>query len=105
MESIHYTKADKDAFISKLMGQTPLLEVRDVFPAAWEGMKEWGTDAYRDQFMKYYPAPLRYLMVHYFIPDYHTSIKPKRDAPFLDTKPVLTRKRCCGIFFCCRCII
>mmetsp|Transcript_17074 Transcript_17074/g.34376 ORF Transcript_17074/g.34376 Transcript_17074/m.34376 type:complete len:284 (+) Transcript_17074:67-918(+) len=105
LEREHYTKADEEMVVKKIIARAPFSELREVFPAILEGISEWGTEAYRDDLLRQLPAPLRYLMLHYFVPDYESSIKPKRDAPFLDAKPTLTRKRCCGIFFCCACII
>jgi hypothetical protein len=40
----------------------------------------------------------------YYVPDFETSIKPKRDAPFLVEEPILSRKKCFGLSFCIPCI-
>jgi hypothetical protein len=103
----HYTKADEDAMVQKMLASHPFSELRDVFPAVLEGIDEWATPEYKKEFLSAMPGLLVYLVNNYFVPDYGTYIAPKRDAPFFDrgNKPILTKKNCLGVFFCCKCII
>lgn len=105
LERSHFTKEEEDKIVQKIVGKAPFSELREVFPAVFESMNDIAKPAYVEEFMGNLPGPLRYMMNNYFIPDYATSIKPKRDAPLHDTKPTLARKGCCGISFCCACIL
>lgn len=101
----YFTEEDeKREVMDKMMKNISLKQLRILFPPALDTMEVWASPEYMKEFMKKLPGPFVSLAENYWRPDFETSIKPKRDAPFLDTKPTLTRKGCCGISFCFKCI-
>jgi hypothetical protein len=102
---VNFTEEEEKVVTDRIMQTMGLPVLRDVFPSVLIAMNSWATPAYVDNLMKEIPGPMRHLVKNYFIPDFETSIKPKRDAPLLETKPILRRKGCCGISFCFPCIL
>ena len=100
----HFTKKDEDEIMKVLIRHAKYSELRDVFPIVLEATKEWGKPEYVEDFRNVVPSPLIYMANTYYVPDYESYLKPKRDAPLFDTKPHLSRKGCCGINFCFPCI-
>ena len=102
----HFTEDEERKLVEKIGRQEANLKLlRKVFPAVMESFNTWGTRELRDDFEKKFPGLLRHLATKYWYPDYETSVRPKRDAPFLDTEPLLTRVGCCGFSFCFPCIL
>lgn len=103
---LHFTEEEEGKLVEKIGRQEASLKVlRNMFPAIMESMKEWGTPALRDDFEKKFPGLLRHLSNKYWNPDYETWVRPKRDAPLLQTEPFLTRVGCFGFSFCFPCIL
>jgi hypothetical protein len=101
----NFTEEEEKVITEKIMQSVALPALRDVFPPILIAMNSWSTPAYVDNLMNDIPGPIRYLINNYYVPDFETSVKPKRDAPLLETKPSLRRKGCCGISFCFPCIL
>ena len=102
----YFTEQDeKREVMDKMMKTVSLKQLRFMFPPALDTMEIWASNEYVLEFRKKLPGPLVSLADNYWRPDFDTSIKPKRDAPFLEgTKPTLTLKGCCGISICFKCI-
>jgi hypothetical protein len=101
----HFTEAEETAIVEKILQSYSLGDTRNAIPFLVTDMRVWATPEYVEGFIGSMPGPLQSLLKNYWIPDFETSIKPKRDAPFLDTEPKLTKKGCCGISFCFPCIL
>jgi hypothetical protein len=101
----HFTEADEKKVTEKILRKAGLGEMRCMRPSIMSGVNVWGTPAYTEKIPQQIPPPLLYVANNYFVPDHQTCIKPKRDAPLLETKPHSSRKACFGISLCFPCII
>jgi hemerythrin-like domain-containing protein len=101
----NFTEADEKKVTEKILRKAGLGEMRCMFPSILSAVNEWGTPAYAEKLKQQVPPPLLYVANNYYVPDHETYIKPKRDAPLLETKPHLSRKGCFGISFCFPCIM
>ena len=101
----NFTEQEEKRVVQRILQNAGLAEMRNIFPAVKESMESWATPEYIEMFSGEIPAPLRYVASNYYEPDYETFIRPKRDAPFLDSEPRLSQKGCFGISFCFRCVL
>ncbi len=102
----HFIEEEEEKIVEKIGKQEANLKVlRSMFPAILEAMDVWGTPAQRSKFESKFPGPLLHVAKKYWFPDYESFVRPKRDAPLLETEPLLKRVGCFGIPFCFPCII
>lgn len=101
----HFTEEEEAKIVEQIGKNSGLAGFRNVFPAIMESMDTWGTPAQRQKIEASMPGPMLKLAEKYFYPDYETFVKPKRDAPLMDSEPLLTRVGCCGFSFCFPCIL
>ena len=97
----NFTQAEEQECIEKILKNEGLYGARIFVPAIINAMEHWATPKFNEEFLQIMPPPIRSLVVNYFMPDYETFVYPKRDAPILETKPTLSKVRCCRISFCC----
>eukprot|EP00339_Tiarina_fusa_P002570 CAMPEP_0117002788 /NCGR_PEP_ID=MMETSP0472-20121206/4331_1 /TAXON_ID=693140 ORGANISM="Tiarina fusus, Strain LIS" /NCGR_SAMPLE_ID=MMETSP0472 /ASSEMBLY_ACC=CAM_ASM_000603 /LENGTH=297 /DNA_ID=CAMNT_0004703233 /DNA_START=73 /DNA_END=967 /DNA_ORIENTATION=+ len=88
----HFTEAEETAIVEKILQSYSLGDTRNTIPFLVADMRVWASPEYVEGFIGNMPGPLQGLLKDYWIPDFETSIKPKRDAPFLGTEPSLTKK-------------
>lgn len=100
----HFTASEEMKIINKIVRRSPPSDVRKFFPPLLFAVSEWATPEYYDEFRKEIPGPVLHVMEKYYVPDFDTNIKPKRDAPFLMEEPILSRRKCFGLSFCFPCI-
>ncbi|KAL3768366.1 hypothetical protein ACHAW5_005204 [Stephanodiscus triporus] len=100
----NFTQEEEDACVKKILKKEGTSGLRMFLPSVIVAMEEWATREYIDQFLGSIPAPLRMLYTDYYLPDYETCLRPMRDAPLLESKPSLSKTKCCKISFCIPCI-
>ena len=102
----HFTEEEETKLVENFaQKEFKLSEVRNVWPAMMEAIDAWGTPEQRAKMESNVPGPIIHLAAKYWTPDYENCMKPKRDAPFLDSEPLLQRVGCFGISFCFPCIL
>jgi len=100
-----FTEEEHDACVEKILKKEGTTGLRIFFPSIMIAMQEWASQEFVDEFFGSIPAPLRMLYTNYYLPDYETCVCPMRDAPLLDSKPSLSKTKCCKISFCFPCIL
>jgi hypothetical protein len=101
----HFTEEEEKKVTEKIIKKVGLKPMRAVFPSVLYALKQWAKPAFVDKFLQEIPAPAMHLINKYYIPDFETNIRPKRDAPLLSSEPKLSRKGCFGLSFCFPCIL
>jgi hemerythrin-like domain-containing protein len=99
-----FTESEEKKILNKIMRRSRPSDIRKFLPSLLFSVSEWSTPEYYMEFRKEIPGPVLHVMEKYYVPDFETSIKPKRDAPFLVEEPILSRKKCFGLSFCIPCI-
>jgi len=100
----HFTKEEEEAAVQKLVKKAGIAGLRTIFPSVLLAAEEWMSPAHWDEFFSSLPPPIQHLTNKYILPDHRNCVIPKRDAPFLKTKPRVGKEgrvKCCMIPFCC----
>ncbi|CAJ1945200.1 unnamed protein product [Cylindrotheca closterium] len=99
-----FTEAEEKKILNKIIRRSKPTTTRKFSPSILISVSEWSTPEYYLEFRKEIPGPVLHVMEKYYRPDFETSIKPKRDAPFLQEEPILSRRKCFGLPFGPSCI-
>ena len=92
-----FTEAEEKKVQHKIIKRSKLSATRTCYPSRMISVSEWSTPEYFGDFRKEIPGPVLHVMEKYYRPDFDTNIKPKRDAPFLQEEPILSRRKCFGL--------
>jgi len=101
----NFTQEEEDKCLQKILKREGLSGLRNFVPPVHFAMQQWAKPEFVEEFLASMPGPIRSLVEGYYIPDYKTSICPKRDAPKLKSKPTLSKVGCCKISFCFPCAL
>lgn len=88
----YFTPEEEQVVIGQIIQREGLIGLRNFFPAIAQAMKEWASPAFNKEFWDGVPPPVREQLEAVFVPDYHSFIVKKRDAPFATYKPDLVSK-------------
>lgn len=103
---VHFTEEEETKLVASFaQKEFSLAALRNIWPAMIEAIDSWGTPEQRKKIESSMPGFIAKLAAKYWMPDYENCIRPKRDAPFLETEPLLKRVGCLGIPFCFPCIL
>ena len=103
---LHFTEKEEEMLVESFAHKEfKLSDMRKIWPSVVYAMNDWATPAQHEKIASSMPKFFGQLAAKYWIPDYDNCIRPKRDAPFLDSEPVFQRVGCFGISFCFPCIL
>ena len=100
----NFTQEEDDACVQTILKKEGTSGLRMFLPSIHMAMQAWASHEFINQFFGSIPPPLHMLYRNYYLPDYETCLRPMRDAPLLESKPSLSKTKCCKIPFCIPCI-
>ena len=100
----NFTQEEHDVCMHMTLKKERILGLCMFLPSIHMAMQAWASQEFINQFFGSIPPPLHMLYRNYYLPDYETCLRPMRDAPLLESKPSLSKTKCCKIPFCIPCI-
>ena len=85
----NFTQEEEEVIIGQIGQRGGLPALQNFFPAIVVAVKDWATNGFYEQFVESLPPPVKDPLMNIFVPDYHSIMVPKRDAPLRDTEPQL----------------
>jgi hypothetical protein len=96
----NFTQEEHDACVQKILKKEGTSGLHLFLLLILVAMQEWASQDFVNQFFGSIPLPLWMLYTDYHFPDYETCVRLMRDSPLLESKPSLSKTKCCKIAFC-----